>query len=186
MRGRTLFLPKDRLYLTKVIVDEVFDFGVLREQGLIESFVALHDANYGETPTTDWLQKRWVYFWNAEADRAGAPYLSHYAMLRGRRCPCYLRPWAQPLAEIRSYYGEKVALYFAWLSFYGYYLMLPACFCLAAQLSGAARDRGSDEYRGDAAAATRVFLRGIRGGAAAATRGSAPRNPRQRRGRDAG
>ena len=49
-------------------------------------------------------------FWNAEADRAGAPYLSHYAMLRGRRCPCHLRPWAQPLAEIRSYYGEKVRL----------------------------------------------------------------------------
>ena len=72
VRGKTLFLPKDRLYLTKRIIDEVFDFGVLKEKAVVEGLLALHDANYGEMPTTDWFQKRWVFFWNSESDRIGA------------------------------------------------------------------------------------------------------------------
>jgi hypothetical protein len=145
VRGRTLFLPKDRLYLTKRIVDEVFDFAVLKERGLVETFVALHDANHGEMPTTDWLQKRWVFFWRAEATRAGAPLLSQTYMLKGGSCPCYLRPWAQPLMEVRAYFGEKVALYFAWLAFYGYYLIYPALFCAAVYAYDSAKDVDDEE-----------------------------------------
>ncbi|EGB08933.1 hypothetical protein AURANDRAFT_25370, partial [Aureococcus anophagefferens] len=98
-------------------------------------------------PTTDWFQKRWVFFWNSESDRIGAPYLSHYAIEKGRRCPWYLKPWSQPLMEIRSYYGEKIALYFAWLSFYGYMLMMPAIAGLLALLYTSAFDV-DDEAKG--------------------------------------
>ena len=147
VRGKTLFLPKDRLYLTKRIIDEVFDFGVLKEKDVVGGLHALHDANYGEMPTTDWFQKRWVFFWNSESDRIGAPYLSHYAIEKGRRCPWYLKPWSQPLMEIRSYYGEKIALYFAWLSFYGYMLMMPAIAGLLALLYTSAFDV-DDEAKG--------------------------------------
>ena len=45
VRGKTLFLPKDRLYLTKRIIDEVFDFGVLKEKDVVGGLHALHDAN---------------------------------------------------------------------------------------------------------------------------------------------
>ena len=147
VRGKTLFLPKDRLYLTKRIIDEVFDFGVLREKEVVDGLHALHDANYGEMPTTDWFQKRWVFFWNSEGDRVGAPYLSHPAMDKGKRCPWYLKPWSQPLMEIRSYYGEKIALYFAWLSFYGYMLMMPAIAGMLALLYTSAFDV-DDEAKG--------------------------------------
>jgi hypothetical protein len=126
VRGKTLFLPKDRLFLTKRIFDEVFDFGVLEEREVINSVMALHDANYGEAITCEWFQKRWVEFWRGEADKVGAPFVSHPAIERNGRCPFLLRPWAQPLMEIRSYFGEKVALYFAWLGFYGVALFVPS------------------------------------------------------------
>ncbi|KAL4144975.1 hypothetical protein PRNP1_012649 [Phytophthora ramorum] len=35
-------------------------------------------------------------------------------------------PWAQPLTDIKDYYGEKVGLYFAWLGHYTTWLIAPA------------------------------------------------------------
>ena len=38
----------------------------------------------------------------------------------------YERPFSQPLSNIREYYGEKIALYYAWLGYYTYMLLIPA------------------------------------------------------------
>ncbi|KAJ8611164.1 hypothetical protein CTAYLR_003599 [Chrysophaeum taylorii] len=129
-RGRTLFLPKDRLYLTRRLIDEQFDFGVLVENEVVVACFALHDASRGEpTLNVTWFLRHWVLPWGlsrSTADQLGAPAVSHPAIERGVVCPVYLWPWAQPLVEIRAYFGEKIALYFAWVGFYGYSLLIPA------------------------------------------------------------
>lgn len=48
IRGSTLFLSKDRLFLTKSIMDSFFDMDVLREEGVLTDSMALHDANRGD------------------------------------------------------------------------------------------------------------------------------------------
>jgi hypothetical protein len=51
IRGSTLFLAKDRLFLTKSIIDGCFDMGVFKEEGIITKLIALHDANRGDKLT---------------------------------------------------------------------------------------------------------------------------------------
>jgi sialic acid synthase SpsE len=57
VRGHTLFRSKDRLLLTKSIIDRTFDVDVLATFGVAESIMALHDANRGEKLTVDSLSK---------------------------------------------------------------------------------------------------------------------------------
>jgi len=125
-RGNTVFLPKDRLYLTRMILDDIFDFSVLERSEIIDSLFPLHDSNYGEALTTSSFLKTWIYPYMGDQDKIGAPYLSHKANDNGQVCPIYYMPWAQPLNEIREYFGESVAMYFAWLGFYGFCLLFPA------------------------------------------------------------
>lgn len=54
------------------------------------------------------------------------------ACCRFRRVPsrACVPPWTTPVDEIRSYFGEKVAFYFSFLSFFTAFLVLPAVFGL--------------------------------------------------------
>jgi hypothetical protein len=47
VRGKTLLKAKDRLFLTKSIIDTFFDMGIYEEEKIVKSFFALHDANIG-------------------------------------------------------------------------------------------------------------------------------------------
>jgi tetrahydromethanopterin S-methyltransferase subunit B len=59
----TLFRMKDRIYLTKSILDRYFDLEKLTDYGIVEHFIPLHAASRDESPTLTTLTDRWVYFW---------------------------------------------------------------------------------------------------------------------------
>lgn len=131
IRGRTLFRSKDRLILTKSIINSILTMEVLESREVIDSLIPLHDANRGDRLTRDVLLRRWVFFWRSDASHVGAPMITHPAMVPGELAPWYLRPFSQPLPDVREYFGEQVALYFSWLGYYAYALVLPALLGLA-------------------------------------------------------
>ena len=140
-RGRSVFLSKDRLFLAKSILDEYFDFAVLSDSmhgglsiPIVEGLFALHDANRGDELTIEILSRRWVMFWQAGAAEAGCPTVTHPAYEEGTEVAWYLRPISQPLLSIRSYFGEKIALYFAWIGHYCYFLTIPAMLGVAMEI----------------------------------------------------
>lgn len=139
VRGKTLFRAKDRLLLTKSIIDKYFDCEVLADRSrgsfpVITDILALHDANRGELLTVEILQRHWVTFWRPSAKEAGAPYVSHPAYDPDEELSWYLRPISLPLSEIRDYFGEKIGLHYAWYGFYIFYLIFPAILGIAMEV----------------------------------------------------
>ena len=131
VRGKSLFRVKDRLYLTKCILDRNYNFGQLLEKNIIEVMTTLHDANRGENCTSDNLLARWLYFWWVPANEVGSPLVTDPEYHRDEMLKwwqIWKRPFCQPLLDIREYFGEKIALYHAWFGHYTYMLLLP---CLA-------------------------------------------------------
>lgn len=93
VRGRTLFKSKDRLFLTKSIIENYIDFAVLEVRGIIKGVMALHDASRGEKITADVLVKRWVTPWREYVDKIGAPTVSSPDMDEGAQTWRILMPW---------------------------------------------------------------------------------------------
>ena len=151
VRGNTLFRSKDRLLLTHSIISNYFDIDVLAQTKLVELFIPLHDANRGEKLTTSSLGSKWIFFWEPSAKEVGTPTVSHLAYDEDFELSWYLRPFAQPLADIRDYFGEKVALYFAWMGFFTFYLSFPAILGILINMYYASRgyqfgDDDSEDY----------------------------------------
>lgn len=133
VRGRTIFRAKDRLYLTKAIVDRHFDLDRLVQKGLVKTYMALHDANRGEKLTIDVLKRRWVWFWSGSNKEVGAPMVTSAAYEEDVSISLFLRPFSQPLIDIHAYFGEKLALHYAWLGCYTYTMLAPAVLAAACE-----------------------------------------------------
>lgn len=127
VRGTTIFRSKDRLLLTKSILDQALNLEVLCIAGVARSFFPLHDANRGEQLTIEILGKKWVTFWLPSSEEVGCPYPTHSSYDDDVEVSWFVRPFCQPLGAIREYFGEKVALYYAYL---GYFTIQLICPCL--------------------------------------------------------
>jgi hypothetical protein len=126
----SLFTPKDKLYLTRLLLEEVFDFDVLKYHGIIEAIMPLHDSQctFGDVDV-DTLLHDWALPWySSSSKRIGGPWLSHWTSSSDYAydCPFYYWPWAQPFNDIRNYFGENIALYYAWIGNYSFSLLFPA------------------------------------------------------------
>ena len=89
----------------------------------------LHAASEGDGVRLRDFQDAWVYWWACDRDLAGSPKVSGVGYESGPACAYLSRPWAQPLRLARAYFGEKVALYFAWAGYYGLCLRTPCVVC---------------------------------------------------------
>ena len=133
----SLFLPKDRMFLTKEIMDEIIHVDVLVEQGVVLACFPLHEASTrGDAVALADFAQDWVFWWRAPRDRAGSPKVSDQSYEAAVACARVARPWAQPLRLVHAYFGESVALYFAWAGFYGVALCYPCAVCLGASVGG--------------------------------------------------
>jgi hypothetical protein len=131
VRGKTLFSSKDRIYLTKAILDSHFDLVKLERNQVITAMLALHDANRGEKVTKDILRRRWVGFWDCDSTEIGSPFVTHEAYEEDIPLQWYWRPFSQPFGDIREYFGDKIAIYFAWFGYYTVFLSILFCFSIA-------------------------------------------------------
>ena len=67
----------------------------------------------------------WCFFWRASPETCGAPLVTHAAYQEETPCPWHQRVFAQPLRDVRNYFGDAVALHFAWCAYYARSLIIP-------------------------------------------------------------
>mmetsp|Transcript_17284 Transcript_17284/g.40673 ORF Transcript_17284/g.40673 Transcript_17284/m.40673 type:complete len:681 (-) Transcript_17284:525-2567(-) len=100
-------------------------FSSLQQLQIIEKIVKgkLEDggADYDPEDMAEWLP-------DDEDVPGGAFFYLHHDATRQTLQNTWAKSWtkAQPMDQIREYFGEKVALYFTWLGFYTTMLWLPA------------------------------------------------------------
>jgi len=133
-RGPTLFLPKDRLFLTQSIMLRFMDLNILYEYGAIKGSLALHDTNRGEYDDLNRLASQWVFPWTANKKDIGGVAIDSPTQ-EGDDVPnCLLYAWCQPLNEIRNYFGEEVGFLFAWMGHLAYSFIYPSVAGLICQI----------------------------------------------------
>jgi len=147
-RGPSLVAPADRLLLTKQLMDRAVFLDVLADNGVLPFFFPLHDgaARCDGIDVLDFLDT-WCLFWRADARTSGAPAVTHPAYLAEAPCPWYWRPYAQPLREIRDYFGDEVALHFAWASYYARSLLVPLVAVLVLEVASQRSPGGLMSWR---------------------------------------
>ncbi|KAE9015327.1 hypothetical protein PF011_g7680 [Phytophthora fragariae] len=108
--GSTLspFRTVDKTRLTKALIDAEFDCDALVERGLLEHHLCLHTHRTTDVDTSlDVLRVQWGAFPSPREAVGGL-----FRWLRKAE------PTPDPLVHVRNYFGEQLALYFAFASFH--------------------------------------------------------------------
>lgn len=110
----------DCIRLTRGIIDTEFDIHATIDSGLVSSFHCLHSSSRYDWNSREVLASNWVAFWRPT--HLPGEFKDHAVLnMLGR-----FAPFRQPLQDVRDYFGEMIAMYFAWLAFYAKMIMLPA------------------------------------------------------------
>ncbi|RLN97428.1 hypothetical protein BBJ28_00013789 [Nothophytophthora sp. Chile5] len=125
----------DCLRLTRYLLDAEFDTTAMLSNNLVTSFHCLHSASRFDLNSRAALTTSWLLFWRPTyLPGEFVPRKHPLLNLLGR-----FMPFRQPLQSVRDYFGESVALYFAWLAFYAKLLVLPTL-AAAIMMASAPRD----------------------------------------------
>ncbi|KAJ0395679.1 hypothetical protein P43SY_002472 [Pythium insidiosum] len=123
LRRSAVLRTIDCLRFTRQIIDTEFDVDLMLRHGLITAFAPLHSASrYDCTARRETLLDHWVAFWRAPHLPGEWEPSQHWVLSQLAR----LSPFRQPLRDIRDYFGECIAFYFAWLACYNQYLLIPS------------------------------------------------------------
>lgn len=95
----TLFRDVDRIRLVTSIINRHLNMQALKYSRRVKDYYGLHNEREITRLNRDWaLTFEWRELWSSKP---------------------------QPLLQIRDYFGEKIAIYFAWLEFYSKMLAFP-------------------------------------------------------------
>lgn len=112
----------DCLRITRHLIERELNVDQMVQSGLLTSFHCLHSASRFDFNSRAALLPSWILFWRPRHLPGEFDPETHWLLNQLGR----LYPFRQPLRDVRDYFGECIAFYFAWLAFYTQSLVLPA------------------------------------------------------------
>lgn len=143
VRRSSVLRTVDYIRLTREILDEAFDLDTMLNCNVLASVQCLHSASRMDFCSREELANRWIAYWRytshtehvtsdmisptPPSSRLICKWKQLHAMLRN--CGKRIARWAphrQPIQDIRDYFGENIAFFFAWSKLYLQLMFIPA------------------------------------------------------------